>query len=107
MLIFGGVYTLTVALMRVSSVKLGTAGFDGDSGILAGIVVSVVGLLVSIYATAKKIDLGPVEIQQEAEKPAAPETPAAESSDVVANLKGPVTTIKGAPIGGENGTESK
>lgn len=103
MLIFGGVYTLTVALMRVSSVKLGTAGFDGDSGILAGIVVSVVGLLVSIYATAKKIDLGPVEIQQEPEKQEAP----AQAPDVVANLKGPVTTIKGAPVGGENGTESE
>lgn len=104
MLIFGGVYTLTVALMRVSSVKLGTAGFDGDSGILAGIVVSVVGLLVSIYATAKKIDLGPVEIQQEPEKQ---ETPVQAAPDVAANLKGPVTTIKGAPVGGENGTESK
>lgn len=73
LLVFGGIYTLTIAVLRASSVKLGTAGFDGDSGILAGIVVSIVGLLVSIYATAQKIDLGPVEIEQSPEEKKAPE----------------------------------
>lgn len=59
----GGIFTLVVSVLRASNAKLGTAGFDGDSSILAGAIVLIVGLALTIYATARKIDLGPVEIE--------------------------------------------
>ena len=62
-LALGGVFTLVVSVLRASNAKLGTGGFDGDSSILAGAFVVIIGLALTIYATAKKIDLGPVEIE--------------------------------------------
>jgi sulfite exporter TauE/SafE len=59
----GGIFTLVTSVLRASNAKLGTAGFDGDSSILAGAIVLLVGLALTIYATARKIDLGPVEIE--------------------------------------------
>lgn len=98
-LIFGGVFTLVVSVLRASNAKLGTSGFDGDSSILAGAFVAIIGLALTIYATAKKIDLGPVEIEQ-AEAPEAPKTEI--------KLDGPVTTLAGPPVEGQNaGTTQK
>lgn len=69
----GGIFTLVVSVLRASNAKLGTGGFDGDSSILAGAFVVVIGLALTIYATARKIDLGPVEIEGAEEKPEEPD----------------------------------
>lgn len=79
MLVCGGAFTMVVSVMRASNVKLSQSGFDGDSSILAGALIAMLGLIVSIYATAKKIDLGPVEIDQaESAEPMKVEPPIAQ-----------------------------
>lgn len=102
LIVVGGIFTLVVSVLRAGNVKLSGQGFDGDSSILVGVIVAALGLVLTIYATAKKIDLGPVEIEQEESKPEEVKQDAQAPSPVP--LDGPVTTLQGPPIGDQNGT---